>query len=40
VGLYQINAKVPDGLAPGTYSLRIQQEGRESNAVNVIVGAP
>jgi uncharacterized protein (TIGR03437 family) len=40
VGLYQINAKVPDGLAPGTYSLLVQQEGRESNAVNVIVGAP
>lgn len=40
VGLYQINARVPAGFAPGTYVLRIQQEGRESNAVNVVVGTP
>ena len=39
VGLYQVNAKIPEGLAPGNYLLRLQQEGKESNAVNVIVGA-
>ena len=39
VGLYQVNAKIPEGLAPGNYLLRLQQDGKESNAVNVIVGA-
>lgn len=39
-GLYQVNAKIPETTAAGTYVLRIQQEGKESNAVNVIVGVP
>ncbi len=39
VGLYQVNAKVPENLAPGVYALRLHQEGKQSNAVNVIVGA-
>lgn len=39
VGLYQVNAKVPENLPPGVYALRLQQEGKQSNAVNVIVGA-
>ncbi len=38
IGLYQVNAAVPDTLPPGIYSLRLQQDGKESNAVNVIVG--
>jgi uncharacterized protein (TIGR03437 family) len=38
LGLYQVNAKIPADLAPGNYLLRLQQAGKESNAVNVIVG--
>ncbi|MCZ2154586.1 MAG: hypothetical protein LC114_11900 [Bryobacterales bacterium] len=40
IGLYQVNALLPEALVPGTYSLRLQQAGRQSNAVNVIVGPP
>ncbi|MCC6265182.1 MAG: hypothetical protein IT169_16525 [Bryobacterales bacterium] len=39
VGLYQVNAKVPEDLAPGVYALRLHQGGKESNSVNVIVGS-
>jgi len=40
IGLYQVNAKIPAGLAPGSYVLRLQVSGKESNAVNVVVGTP
>lgn len=39
VGLYQVNARIPANLPPGTYPLRLIVEGIESNEVNVIVGA-
>lgn len=38
VGLYQVNARILEDLAPGNYLLRLQQEGKESNAVHVFVG--
>ncbi len=37
-GLYQVNARVPDDFAPGTYSVRLIVEGQESNEVNMVVG--
>ncbi|MCW5964765.1 MAG: hypothetical protein KIT83_12055 [Bryobacterales bacterium] len=39
-GLYQVNARIPEDLAPGNYPLRLIVEGQESNEVIVIVGAP
>jgi uncharacterized protein (TIGR03437 family) len=37
-GLYQVNARIPEGIAPGTYVLRLEVEGETSNEVNIIVG--
>jgi uncharacterized protein (TIGR03437 family) len=37
-GLYQVNARVPADLAPGTYSVRLTVGGQDSNEVNMIVG--
>lgn len=38
IGLYQVNARVPADLAPGTYEVRLTVAGQESNTVNMIVG--
>ena len=40
VGLYQVNAKLPEDLAPGTHVLQLKVSGKDSNAVNIIVAAP
>ncbi|NDJ15061.1 MAG: hypothetical protein EBY17_28390 [Acidobacteriia bacterium] len=38
VGLYQVNFKVPEGLASGTAKLVVSQAGAESNSVSLPVG--
>ena len=38
VGLYQVNFKVPEGLASGTAKLVVSQAGTESNSVSLPVG--
>jgi len=41
VSLYQVNARVPAGLAPGSaVTLQIQIGGRSSNTVTIVVKAP
>lgn len=37
VGLYQVNARIPEGLPAGTYQLRVVARGVSSNSVNVAV---